>query len=211
MLTKPRKVASPSARRTRQAIPDALIYEIMDGKPLYYKGYRDVLAGKKNLEEIMGSSTLQWVIASFFMELMILNLDRKRYRFASNEAGVHIDHRNNLAHDVAIYDRQVLTPDKINKKYADVPALVAVEIDVQADLSKATDWQYIARKTRKLLEFGTQKVIWVFSDSRQVMVAEHHADAWLTMEWNRDIELLDGQFFNIGNYLADEGIEISVD
>ena len=111
-------------RRTRFAtlgklpveIPESLIYEIMDGRPIYYKGYREVLAGRKTTEEIMGSSTLQWVLASYFMQIMFRTLDVKKYWFASNEAGVHLDHRNNLSHDVAIYDRTVLTVNKINKK-----------------------------------------------------------------------------------------------
>ncbi len=193
------------------AIPKSLIYEIMDGRPIYYKGYREVLAGRKTTEEIMGSSTLQWVLASHFMELMILTLDRKKYRFASNEAGVHLNHRNNLSHDVAVYDRTVLTVDKINKKYANVPALVAVEIDVKADMSNEADRNYVNLKTRKLLDFGTEKVIWIFTDSQQVMVAERTADAWLTMDWSRDLELLDGQTFNIGAYLAQEGIDPNQD
>lgn len=39
------------------------------------------------------------------------------------------------------------------------------------------------------------------------MVAERTAGAWLTMDWSREIEFLDGQFFNIGAYLAQEGID----
>jgi len=143
------------------------------------------------------------------MKIMYRSLDEKRYWFASNEAGVHLDHRSNLSHDVAIYDRSVLTPDKINKKYASVPAVVAIEIDVKADLSNVEDRNYVNLKTRKLLDFGTDKVIWVFSDSQQVMVAERTADAWLTMDWHRDLELHDGQLFNIGEYLKQEGIDVS--
>lgn len=191
------------------AVPQSLIYEVLDGRPLYYQGYRDVLAGRKSAEEIMGSSTLQWVLVSYFMKIMYRSLDEKRYWFASNEAGVHLDHRSNLSHDVAIYDRSVLTPDKINKKYASVPAVVAIEIDVKADLSNVEDRNYVNLKTRKLLDFGTDKVIWVFSDSQQVMVAERTADAWLTMDWHRDLELHDGQLFNIGEYLKQEGIDVS--
>lgn len=115
------------------------------------------------------------------MTTMIRQLDAMKYWFASNEAGVHIDHRNNLSHDVAIYDKLVLTPNKINMKYADVPAKVTVEIDVKADISKVANSNYINRKTKKLLDFGSDKVIWVFTSSQQVMVAERNADAWLTM------------------------------
>ena len=207
METKTKKPRSVSVGKRPVVVPESLIYEMLDGRPLYYQGYRDVLAGRKTTEEIMGSSTLQWVLVSYFMELMILTLDRKKYRFASNEAGVHLNHRSNLSHDAAVYDRTVLTPDKINKKYADVPALVAIEIDVKADLSNVEDRNYVNLKTRKLLEFGTGKVIWIFSDSQQVMIADRNADAWLTMDWHRDLELLDGQTFNIGAYLAQEGID----
>lgn len=200
--TKPRAVP-----RRPVVVPESLIYEVLDGRALYYQGYRDVLEGRKTAEEIMGSSTLQWVLVSYFMELMILTLDRKKYRFASNEAGVQLDHRSNLSHDVAIYDRTVLTPDKINKKYASVSAVVAVDIDVKADLSNEADRNYVNLKTRKLLDFGTDKVLWVFTDSQQVMVAERTADAWLTMDWHRDLELHDGQLFNIGAYLQQERID----
>lgn len=87
-------------------------------------------------------------------------------------------------------------------------AKVAVEIDVKADVSKVADFNYINRKTKKLLDSGSNKVIWIFTSSQQVMVAERDADAWLTMDWNRDLELLDGQTFNVGHYLSEEGITV---
>jgi Uma2 family endonuclease len=186
---------------------ESLIYEVLDGRSLYYRGYEDVLAGRKTREEIAGSSTLQWVLSSYFMEIMIRFLNDGKYWFAS-KPGVHLDHRNDLSHDAAIYEKSVLTPDKINVHYVDVPAKVAVEIDVKADLSKVEDFNYVNKKTRKLLDFGTAKVIWIFTDTQQIMIAEQTADAWLTMGWHRDLELLDGQTFNIGRYLEEEGIKV---
>ena len=205
----PRKRSRSTGRQKQPVALESLVYEVLDGRPLYYLGYEDVLAGKKLPEDIMGSSSLQWVLVSYFIEIMILGLDRKKYRFASNEAGVHINHRTNLSHDVAIYDRTVLTPDKINTQYVSVPAKIAIEIDVKADVSKVADFNYVNRKTKKLLDFGSDKVIWIFTSSQQVMIAERNADAWLTMDWHRDLELLDGQLFNVGQYLADEGISVN--
>ncbi|MVM29076.1 Uma2 family endonuclease [Spirosoma sp. HMF4905] len=200
---------SVTVRKQPPVALESLVYEVLDGRPLYYRGYEDVLAGKKLPEDIMGSSSLQWVLVSYFMRIMIRQLDEKKYWFASNEAGVHLDHRNNLSHDVAIYDRSVLTPDKINTQYVTVPAKVAVEIDVKADISKVIDFNYVNQKTKKLLDFGSDKVIWIFTSSQQVMIAEKNADAWLTMDWNRDLELLDGKSFNIGRYLKEEGIQVT--
>ncbi|MFD2570069.1 hypothetical protein ACFSUS_05445 [Spirosoma soli] len=44
------------------------------------------------------------------------------------------------------------------------------------------DFNYANRKTKKLLDFGSDKVIWVFTSSQQPMVAKRNADAWLTMD-----------------------------
>ncbi|MGI4741435.1 MAG: hypothetical protein ACRYG7_40230 [Janthinobacterium lividum] len=203
------QVQRPPRRATaarRALLKERLVRETLDGRPLYYVGYQAVLAGRKTAEEIMGSSSLQWVLVSYFMRIMLRQLDEKKYWFATNEAGVHLDHRSNLAHDVAIYEKATLPANQINAHYVQVPAKVVIEIDVRIDLQDAADSNYVNRKTRKLLEFGSEKVIWIFTDSRQVLVAERGAEAWLTMDWHRDLELLDGQFFNVGQYLADEGI-----
>ena len=40
-------------------IPQTLVYEMIDGTPVYYRGYQEVLAGSKKIEEIMGSSVLK--------------------------------------------------------------------------------------------------------------------------------------------------------
>lgn len=52
------------------------------------------------------------------------------------------------------------------------------------DILKVADFNYVNRKTKKLLDFGSDKIIWIFTRSQQVMIAEKSADAWLTM--NRD-------------------------
>lgn len=49
-------VEKPRQRNRAKAIPESLIYEVIDGKPFYYEGYKDVLANKKTSEEIMGVS-----------------------------------------------------------------------------------------------------------------------------------------------------------
>ncbi len=51
-------IAGGKKRLQRKKIPDAFIYEIMDSKPLYYKGYKEAIRTKQNAESIMGSSSL---------------------------------------------------------------------------------------------------------------------------------------------------------
>lgn len=201
-MKSPRRATRTSSRK----IPEALIYEIMDGKPIYYKGYREVLAGKKTTEEIMGASSLQALIVSYLTGFIWKYFDESRFFVLTGEPGVHIDHRDNLANDVALYDQTVLTPDKISKKYTDVPPKVTIEVDVDADLTEMTETGYIYRKTRKLLQFGVEKVIWVLTEAQAVLIAT--PERIETVEWSRDVELLDGHAFNIGAYLTRHGIVV---
>lgn len=88
-------------------IPSVLIHEIIDGKPLYRKGYREVLAKTKNVEDIMGSSSLQFFIIDYLLRILFKTVDSSLYIIATNEAGLHIDKRNNLSGDIVIFDREV--------------------------------------------------------------------------------------------------------
>jgi hypothetical protein len=181
-------------------IPPSLLYETMDGIPVYRKGYKDVLMGKKSLEEIMGASTLQSIIAYYLTACIAKFIDEDQYFVLINESGVHIDHRNNLSNDVAIYQQDVLTPKMVSTKYADVPPKIAIEIDVKAEYEDLTELGYIYKKTEKLLDFGVEKVIWIISSVGKVMVSTKNKN-WEVMDWSKDVEIMDGQVFNVLEYL----------
>jgi Uma2 family endonuclease len=197
---------TPKHRNRSKPIPEALIYEIMDGRPLYYEGYKDVLANKKTTEQIMGASGLQSFIIQYLLEVLYLKIGRKKYHFLTNEIGTHLDNGNNLSGDVYIYEKAKLPPEKINIHYIDVPPKIAVEIDIRIDLSDEKDFGYVFTKTHKLLDFGVEKVFWIFTKHQKVMIATKDQD-WLTKNWTQEIELLDGEYFNIGKFLEEEGIK----
>ena len=93
--------------------------------------------------------------------------------------------------------------------YFDAPPLVNVEIDVEIDNTTVSDYDYIQRKTSNLLRFGVQRVIWVLSFSKQVIVAQPGED-WLVIDWHKDIELFNGLTFNIHRYFAKEGLALGL-
>ncbi len=201
-----RQTSQKPISRSKRKIPDYLICEMLDGKPLYYKGYEQVLSGKKTLEDIMGSSGLQAVIVYYLTVFIGKFIDEDRYFVLVSEPGVHIDHQNNVSNDIGIYDQTVLTPSRISKKYVDVPPKIAIEVDINADVSELTETGYIYKKTRTLLSFGVEKVVWILTEAQTVMVAT--AERIEAFAWNRDIELMDGQAFNIEAYLKKRGIEV---
>ncbi|GAB2783406.1 hypothetical protein GCM10027275_29210 [Rhabdobacter roseus] len=202
------------AKRKRPAppeeVPAYLIREVLDGKPLYYKGYREVLQNKKSLEDIMGSSGLQSFIIQYILEILYLKVGRKQYHFLTNEVGTHMGRKNNVSGDVYVYDKALLVPAEINDQYVKIPPKVAIEVDLKIDIIQEKDYDYVNLKTQKLLDFGVEKVIWIFTSSQKVLVATA-AEDWRTKDWNQDIELLDGHFFNLGQYLREEGVKLETD
>lgn len=196
-------IATKSGLRQKEPtveIPDALIYEIIDGQPIHYKGYRDVVSGQKTFGEIMGSSTLQAHIVTYLIMLLGRNLDEEKFHVLASEAGMHLNDRNNLAGDVLIFDNTVLPYEALDVHYAQVPPKVAIEVDIFADpYDMATD-AYIFKKTQKLLDFGVEKVIWITTGAKKVTTATANVD-WQTADWNKDIEILEGITFNVGAHL----------
>ncbi len=203
-------IATKNGRRAlpripAKKIPSALIYEIMDGKPIYYKGYRDVLNQKKQIEEIMGASTLQGVIIAYILRILFRNLDDLKYQILTNEQGLHLKKNSNLSADIAIYEKQKLPVSAADKHYATIPPKILIEIDVEADMESFESIDsYIYNKTQKLLDFGVEKVIWIVSDNKKVLIATPDEN-WQIIDWHKDIDVIEEISFCIGKYLKDEG------
>ncbi len=191
-------------KKPRTPVPDSLVYEIIDGQPIHYQGYREVMAGTKTLSDIMGSSKLQSFIVTYLIVLLGKALDDSKYTVLSSEAGIHLDRRNNLAGDVLIFDSSTMPIEDIDEHYADVPPKVAIEVDIIADVSDMEPNTYFYKKTQKLLDFGVEKVIWITTRTKKVTVATPNAD-WQVKDWNKDVEVLEGIILNVGGYLSQKG------
>lgn len=191
--------------RIDQAVsrPDLLIKDTLDGKSVYRKGYQAVLRHEKKADDIMGSSSLQSLILWYLSRIVLKPLDDRHYYVFTGEPGLHLEINNNFSGDLLIYERGQIS--LFDTHYFDTPPLVNVEIDVEIDNTTVSDYDYIQRKTSNLLRFGVQRVIWVLSFSKQVIIAEPGKD-WLVIDWHKDIELFDGLMFNIPNYFAQEGL-----
>ena len=200
-------VLNKPTRTPRRPHPE-LIYEQWGGRTYYRKGYTDVVKKRKTPAEIIGSSGLQAFIVSFINGFLFSRIDRKRYRLLTSEPGLHIGRNENLACDVMVYDRTVLTNDRITVKYVDVPPLVAIEVDVRVELQTEGEISYVFRKTQQLFNFGVQRVIWVVSDLKQVLVFESGIDTVEYKDWHQPIEIVPGVSINIGTYLDEEGVGV---
>jgi hypothetical protein len=207
--------ASKSVEKTtksgKRAIPAYLVREVIDGIPFYYRGYRQALNKTKTLEELMSDSGLQFFLKLYLYDLLSARLDRKKYRVGAGELGFHPNFKNNMGLDVVVFDRKVLTPDKINTKFVEVPARLVVEVDVNVELPERDSdlfQEYVIRKIRRLFAFGTEKVVWIFTKSQKVFSATPDAP-WQVYDWDKDVELIDGVAMNLAAYVEQEGFNLS--
>lgn len=186
----------------KQSIPKILVYEELDGLNVYYSGYQTVLNNLQNAESIMGSSGLQSFIIEVVKDFFKSKL-KKNYFILSNEVGLHISKRNNLSADIAIFSKENLKIKDLTSNYISVAPTVVIEVDTKADFTNINPADYFNIKTQKLLDFGVQKVVWIYTKSEKIMVATQ-GSPWLTIDWDKDIEVL-GQQINILKMLKEEG------
>lgn len=186
---------TPKRRRSRK-VPEALIYEIVDGRPVYYKGYRDVLNGKLKLEEIMPDSSLQsWLKAQ--LTILLGNLLAGKSELMTGELGLFTDNKSRRGADIAFYKiGQVV----LDAHYSRIPPELIIEIDIQAEMEGEDEMDYIAGKIEDYHRFGVKKVIWIFTSIQKVTVAAA-GKPWVTYAWNENIETIEGATFNLEQLL----------
>lgn len=189
-----------------RTIPTYLVYEEINGEAIPYKGYEEVLAGNKKPEEIMGSSSLQAVLVYLIGLYIGNNINRKKYFVGSNESGLHLGAGNNLANDIAVFERD---NTKLDNKYFRKAPKVVIEVDSKADLRETsydTEMEYYVGKSQKMLDFGVEKIVWIFTDGKKVLVSQEGQD-WRLLDFDRDVLLLDDCVLNVAKLLAEEEIE----
>ena len=169
--------------RKKEKLLRLLTYEVVDGRPIYYRGYRDVLEGKKHPEEVMGSSVLQWSVLKSLVKLL-LPLEGKGYILAFGEVGLHLGKGRNRSLDLAVFVSKV----DLSEKYADTPPVLVVEIDVKAEVDDKLE--YITGKSEELLTFGTKKVVWILTRPRKVLMFEKGKRP-IIYDWEDEIHLLE--------------------
>ena len=184
-------------------VPEYLIREEIEGQPYFYPDYKAVLNNQKILEEVMGASTLQSLIVEILNRFLILHLERKKYRIFTSEVGGHLEKGTNLSFDIAVFDRKTLPISKIDNHYADVPPKMVFEIDVKIDLTDQDDFDYINSKTEKLLEYGTELIVWVLTKQQKLLVARPNTE-WTIIKWDRGIQLIEDIPLNVADLIKEE-------
>ncbi|MCU0327055.1 MAG: Uma2 family endonuclease [Spirosomaceae bacterium] len=191
-----------------EEIPESLLVEEIDGVPFYRKGYKDVLLGLKEQEEIMGSSKLQSFIIAFIVKFLNRYLPND-LDVVSSESGLHLSTGSNLATDIAIYNINEVG-NIFETVYFDTPPKVVIEVDVKVDLekNKISETAYIKRKTKKMLNFGVEKVVWILTATQTVIIADANQSDWRMTDFGGEIDLMNDIRFSIKQLIEERGFQL---
>jgi len=170
----------------RERLLRLLTYEVVDGKPIYYRGYKEVLEGKKQPEEVMGSSTLQARLITSIIKVL-LPLEEKGYVISTGEHGIRTA-GGYRAIDVGVFRKEDIGWED---EYATVGPVLAVEVEVKADVEGSGFLEYVIRKVEDLFSVGTDKVVWIFTKPKKVFVFEKGKRPTI-YDWDEEVELLEG-------------------
>ncbi|WP_245859721.1 hypothetical protein [Spirosoma aerolatum] len=109
-----------------------------------------------------------------------------------------------MSNDIAVYEKDKVT---VKGKFFDVAPKVVVEVDIKIDQEAfpAREQDYIYEKTQSMLDFGTERVIWLTTKSRKIFVAKK-GESWLTLNWDATVPVLDTVTLNVANLLTEEGV-----
>ena len=189
----------------RRKLLKLLTYERRGKRPIYYRDYKRVLSGELPLEAVMGSGFLQAFVIEIILRFLMQRLDPKRYAIFTNEVGFKLPWGGWYNLDIAIWEREKIKQLFPQKGYIDIPPKVVIEVDTKVDLEdfeKRFGQSYINAKTEDLLKAGVERVIWVQTDPKKVLVATKDNQPWVVANWDYPFEVLEGVVLNLEGLLA---------
>jgi Uma2 family endonuclease len=90
-----------------------------------------------------------------------------------------------------------------------IPPRIVIEVDTKASFEDfTTPMDYFNQKTDDLLNFGVEKVIWIFTASRKVMEARK-GENWIISGWQQEIPLLENISLNLEKLIQENNLKIN--
>jgi Uma2 family endonuclease len=182
-------------RRKTVDVPSYLVYETLEGIPVLYKGWQNVLAKNQKFEEIMAYGYLQALMLTMLKDYL-QPLFGKQYWIIQGELGLHVAHKTNPSLDLCIFPKAALYFSEATNNYTTIPPKIVIEVDSKADIDAFEENQkgnYYLLKTQKLLDFGTEQVVWIYTENKKVVIAKPN-QPWLTVNWTDEIEIMGHRF-----------------
>ena len=188
-------------------VPQKLIYEELNGRKLYRRGYQNVLNKTKTIEETIGCSSLQGIIISILLRYLYAHTNENEYEIITNEIGLHVSLGNNLSSDIILYNAEEARQYAFDDHYFNVAPKMVIEVDVKIDLENTTAVDYLTEKNKTLFNFGVERIVWIFTEDKKIVLATPNKD-WIVSDWSNDFTLLEGHLVNLEKMILKKGYKI---
>jgi Uma2 family endonuclease len=148
---------------------------------------------------------LQAILIGLITKFLFKNLPDE-YMVGGAEMGIHLSLNENMSMDIPIYESKKITT--LTNHYANVPPKILIEVDIEADTENfENEMDYYFTKTQKLLDFGVEKVIWIFTRAQKTIISMPDKD-WQTVNWDARIEVMPNIILCISELLEKGGFTI---
>jgi hypothetical protein len=128
-------------------------------------------------------------------------INRKKYTLALY-AGIDIDENTEVTFSISVFHKEGLV---IDNHYFKVAPKIAIEVDIMVDLDPDDHVDNVMEKAQKLIDFGTEKVIWVRTQNKTIIVFSK-TETWTIVNFNTDIVVIDDCVLNLAQLLKDEDV-----
>lgn len=192
----------------KHEIPKSLIYEMYDGKPMYYKGYKDVMNQRERQKSNINFSQ-RLILVNTVLQNLMRGLDYEKYFVGGNGVSLQISENTITTSNILVFEKHDLKQVVFDNKYFNIPSLVTIDFDFIAETVDfgLSEFDYYSMKTKSLLDFGVKEVFWFFSASKQVAIARPNQD-WIIANWDKELVVLGEYKFSLEKLLEKEGFKL---
>ena len=169
-------------------ILSSLTYELVNGQPVLYRGHQSVRRGQKTLNELYLVSPQQQQFLSALCFNLHADFGQEYFILSNSQLRLQMDERNYRAIDVAVVKKN--TKKTLDSEVLHQAPEFIFLVGTRASLFDLPHpFSYYHQKAQDLLNFGVQKVVWLFPEKQQLMVASTSRKRWPLQDWNRPVEL----------------------
>jgi hypothetical protein len=164
-----------------------LIYEIIDGKPIFYSKAHTVMQELLLVDELKFSESSQPGVLSAISQFLWDNLPESEYQIFTNGVGYEPDDSNHLELDIAVCRQAAMKGQSLTKPLKVAPELVVLKDSVAGIDDPSRLLGYFHEKIKKIMDYGTQRLVWINTISQTITIAEQDNAHWRTVDWEEEM------------------------
>ena len=185
----------------KKGIPGYMLYEMYEKKIVRYAGYQDVIEGLRLSGELEKRNDIQSMIYDRLTAFLNTRLSKSFDMVLARVIEINLGNCTVCVVDLAIGEEVEVFRAK--KPYAQLDTLpkYVIDIDIKASEDDIEDpITYCHDKIDRLLAHGIEYVIWIFSTSKKIIIAQKGKN-WEIIGWDQSFAHIENIEINLNKLL----------